>query len=131
VVTITRLKFKMEITTIDISEVGLKFENPSLEDFQKLAPLFRESFSKLGFAYISNHGIDQTLIDSAFEASKGFFTLPQGLKEKSIKRTTVERGYVKPGQEIFDAKEDWTQVKDTFLCSCDTGPIYVDFSGII
>jgi len=100
----------MEITTIDISEVGLKFENPSLEDYQKLAPLFRESFSKIGFAYISNHGIDQTLIDSAFKASKDFFTLPQDLKEKTKRMAKVDRGYVKPGQEIFDAKEDWKQV---------------------
>lgn len=100
----------MEISTIDISKVGLNVREPSLEAFQELAPLFRESFSKIGFAYISNHGIDQTFIDGAFKASKSFFELPQEVKEKSVKTTLAERGYVRPGQEIFDAKEDWTQV---------------------
>jgi isopenicillin N synthase-like dioxygenase len=100
----------MEITTIDISKIGLDVSNPSKEAFQKLAPLFRDSFSKIGFAYISNHGIDPRVIDQAFQASKSFFDLPQEVKEKSVKTTSAERGYVRPGQEIFDAKEDWTQV---------------------
>ena len=50
------------------------------------------------------------IIDSAMKASKEFFSLPQDIKDASLKVPPLEQGYVKPGQEIFDAKEDWKEV---------------------
>ena len=44
-------------------------------------------------------------------ASKDFFSLPEEVKDQSLKIPPVEQGYVKPGQEIFDAKEDWKEVQ--------------------
>ena len=44
------------------------------------------------------------------KASKDFFSLPQEAKDETLKIPPVEQGYVKPGQEIFDAKEDWKKV---------------------
>ena len=46
----------------------------------------------------------------AMKASKDFFSLPQEAKDATLKIPPVEQGYVKPGQEIFDAKEDWKKV---------------------
>jgi isopenicillin N synthase-like dioxygenase len=45
------------------------------------------------------------------KASKDFFSLPQEVKNETLKIPPVEQGYVRPGQEIFDAKEDWKKVK--------------------
>lgn len=44
------------------------------------------------------------------KASTDFFSLPQEVKNATLKIPPVEQGYVRPGQEIFDAKEDWKKV---------------------
>lgn len=47
-----------------------------------------------GFFYISNHGVDQDLIDDLMRVAKDFFSLPQVEKEKiSIKNSFASRGY--------------------------------------
>ena len=47
-----------------------------------------------GFFYISNHGVDQDLIDDLMRVSKDFFSLSQVEKEKiTIKNSFASRGY--------------------------------------
>jgi len=101
----------MEIATIDVSKIGLGIEKPTFDDFKDVGLKFREAFSKLGFVYITNHGVDNRIIEEAMKASKAFFELDQTIKDKASKTEAIIQGYVKPGQEIFDAKEDWSQVE--------------------
>ena len=44
------------------------------------------------------------------QTSKSFFCLPQDVKKSIPKVAPVEQGFVRIGQEIFDAKEDWKEV---------------------
>merc|ERR1712156_150457 len=64
------------------------------------------AFSSVGFIYIKDHGIDEKLIEKSMEASKNYFQLPQDVKESFPRDPLVQQGYVAPGREIFDQKED-------------------------
>jgi len=56
--------------------------------------LFKAATSS-GFFYIADHGIDQALIDAAYEANKSFHDQPQDWKERySITKSMHHRGYV-------------------------------------
>ena len=53
---------KMEISQISIAKIGLKSADPSCDDYKEVGAKLREVFSKLGFVYIKDHGIDATTI---------------------------------------------------------------------
>lgn len=72
------------------------------------------SFRETGFAVISDHPIDQTIIDRATEAAKSFFALPTDVKEKYHDAAGGrQRGYTPFGTEnakgaaAADLKEFW------------------------
>ena len=100
----------MEIAQISISNIGLKTENPSKEDLAKCGQELFGAFSKLGFVYISDHGINGDIISGAFETSKDFFLLPPEEKNRIRKPAGPDQGYVERGQEIFDASKDAERV---------------------
>ncbi len=54
---------------------------------------FATAYSTAGFAYIKNHGINQTLIDATFTASHEFHALPEPEKQ-SIALDKNHRGYI-------------------------------------
>jgi len=78
-----------EIPIIDVS--------PALEGtdagLNQVAKEVDYAYSQVGFAYISNHGIDPSLIESIFEASKQFHALPHEEKMK-LERNEFHRGFV-------------------------------------
>jgi isopenicillin N synthase-like dioxygenase len=100
----------MEINEISIAKIGLESPNPTLEDFESCGKSFFESFSKIGFAYIRDHGIESSLISEAFESSREFFSLPIEAKNRVRKIKGDDQGYVGRGQEIFDASQDSEKV---------------------
>ena len=53
---------KMEISQISIANIGLKSADPSFDDYKEVGTKLREAFTKLGFVYISDHGIDDAII---------------------------------------------------------------------
>jgi isopenicillin N synthase-like dioxygenase len=58
---------------------------------------------ELGFFYLTNHGIPQSLIDRAFDCAQQFFALPLARKrEIAIERSTCHRGYFSVGGENLD-----------------------------
>ena len=77
----------------------------------------KEAFSSVGFIYIKDHGIDEAVIRNAMESSLGYFLLPQEVKEAFPREPDVQQGYVAPGREIFDQKEDGTKVAKNGLSS--------------
>ena len=61
-----------------------------------------KAFSSIGFATLTNHGIPQSVIDSAFACSKAFFSLPLDQKMKrKYEGHASNRGYIPMGCEAF------------------------------
>ncbi len=78
-----------------------------------------EEFRRFGFAVVSDHGLDQELIDEAFAKAKAFFALPPDLKSRYfIKDGAGQRGYTPFGREAakgvqaIDLKEFWHVGRD-------------------
>ena len=100
----------MEIVNVSVSKIGLASENPSESDFEECGRTLFDAFSKIGFVYLCDHGIEANVVSEAFKASKEFFCLPQELKDLVRKVEGSDQGYVGRGQEIFDASEDAEKV---------------------
>ncbi|WP_300556992.1 2-oxoglutarate and iron-dependent oxygenase domain-containing protein [Maricaulis sp.] len=78
-----------------------------------------KSFREYGFAAIADHGLDQALIDRAYEVAAKFFALPEETKMKYfIEKGGGARGYTPFGTEIakdaqhVDLKEFWHVGRD-------------------
>jgi isopenicillin N synthase-like dioxygenase len=53
-------------------------------DLAAAAAGFGDAFARTGFAVVSDHGIDQGLIDRALAATKAFFALPEDVKRRYV-----------------------------------------------
>ncbi len=89
------------------------------EDKDAFASAIGQSFRETGFAVISDHPIDQSVIDRAIAASKSFFELPAETKEKYHDAAGGrQRGYTPFGTEnakgakAADLKEFWHTGRD-------------------
>ncbi|WP_420432131.1 isopenicillin N synthase family dioxygenase [Hyphobacterium sp.] len=78
-----------------------------------------EEFRRFGFAVISDHGIDQKVIDEALDRAKAFFDLPVETKLKyHVDGGAGQRGYTAFGREAakgakqIDLKEFWHVGRD-------------------
>jgi isopenicillin N synthase-like dioxygenase len=79
----------------------------------------------IGFFYIINHGVPETLIAETFAESKRFFALPPETKaEVAIERSACHRGYFSTGGENLDpAKQRTTgDLKEGYKIGRDLGP---------
>ncbi|XP_077870010.1 uncharacterized protein LOC144362823 [Saccoglossus kowalevskii] len=88
---------------IDFTAYGLQRESPDEECFRKLVDEVHYALKTIGFLYLTNHGIPQTLIDNAFHQSANFFTLPTETKLKYSRPDNSNHGYVAIGSELFSA----------------------------
>ena len=84
------------------------------KDKAKLAKDLGACFARYGFAVIADHGIDQKVIDNAFDRARQFFALPESVKRKYIvPNGGGQRGYTAFGIEQAkgadrpDLKEFW------------------------
>ena len=80
----------------------------------EIAPALGQSFAQFGFAVVRDHGIDETLVDRAWDASRAFFALPDAAKRQyHLAGTGGARGYTPFGAEqakdaaVSDLKEFW------------------------
>ena len=88
-------------------------------DPSAFAKAFGDCFARYGFAMVSDHGIDQGLIDRAWALSRDFFALPESVKRQyQIPGISGARGYTPFGTEIakgakhVDLKEFWHVGRD-------------------
>ena len=65
------------MTLADIQPIPLSFID---EDPAAVAARFGDAFARTGFAIVSDHGIDQALIDRALAATHAYFALPEATK---------------------------------------------------
>ena len=84
------MKFNNEIPVIDVS---LLKTAESMEELHPLATTLYEVYSQIGFAYIINHGISQTLFDTIFQQARLFHHLPEHEKMKIVQNEFF-RGYM-------------------------------------
>ncbi|KAH3842119.1 hypothetical protein DPMN_115607 [Dreissena polymorpha] len=84
------------IPVIDFSKLGLNVsQNACDEDSLKtVGSQIRDAFSKSGFCYLTNYGIQQTEIDHFMEVSKQFFYQTTEEKNKCVRGTERNFGWV-------------------------------------
>jgi isopenicillin N synthase-like dioxygenase len=91
-----------------------------------------KAFNETGFVTITNHGLDQKLIDKLYEDVKALFALPEGTKLKyEIPGLAGQRGYTGKGKETAkgfttpDLKEFW-QIGQTVTDGDPIKEVYPD-----
>ena len=84
------------------------------EDKTAFAAALGRSFRETGFAVITDHGLDQDLIETAVSCTKSFFALPDDVKRQyPAELNGGRRGYTPFGTEnakgnkAADLKEFW------------------------
>ncbi len=84
------------IPTVDLDD----YINGSQEKKEAFVKKLGDSFSDIGFAIVSNHGVPQEVIDGSYAAFKSFFGLPDEQKNKyEIEGLAGQRGYTSRGKE--------------------------------
>ena len=93
-----------------------------LQDFLSDSPQRQQSFvtavgsalEDIGFFAVINHGVDSTLIQSAYQVAQAFFELPEGVKRRyEDPKLNGQRGFTHFGREhakdhpVPDLKEFW------------------------
>ena len=97
----------MEIPEISVEKIGLLVKGePTEEVFKDFGNSLKKAFSSVGFVFISDHGINENLIQTAMQKSLDFFALPSAVKESLSCDPQLDQSYVAPGKEIFDQNED-------------------------
>ena len=103
------------IPIVDLSDIGTP------EGFSRIARELMKTAEQSGFFYVSNHGINQDIIDRAFAASRSFFDLSD-VDKSTIAVNQKQRGWMAQGMtnlegaKTHDAKEvffwGWDVVDD-------------------
>ena len=103
-------------TRADITPVPLSLVEA---DLAQAADRFGDSFRRTGFAVVEGHGIPQDIIDTAWDAAKRFFALPEDVKRRyHLPGGAGQRGYTPFGVEtakgakLSDLKEFWHVGRD-------------------
>jgi len=97
-----RVGLSDNVPVIDFSRVL----SGDLAERKALAKEIREAATNVGFFYLSNHGISETIIDNAKAAMAAFFDLPHDEKMKiHYKNSPIHRGYVGAGNIKSDREK--------------------------
>lgn len=81
--------FENQIPFIDLTSI----DSDSEYEIQRIVTAIKEAYTKIGFAYLINHGIPANVTDNAFRAAKQFHSLPEETK-LNIKLNKYFRGYM-------------------------------------
>ena len=114
-----------EIPMIDIGGI----DQASDDDLQRLASLFRQAYGGVGFGYIINHGVPQSLIDGVFAASQRFHTLPHAAKIQ-VELNALHRGFIpiNTSTEVNSTLADVTRPNqsESFMMMREDAPDAID-----
>jgi isopenicillin N synthase-like dioxygenase len=105
-----------EIPVIDMSGLGSADEAARLE----VASRRREAAERIGFFYVSNHGVPQEQVDAIFETSRRFFALPPETKA-GVLVNEIHRGWLAVGQSKMYAGAR-VDLKESFLWGLELPP---------
>src|SRR5580658_7094169 len=83
------------------------------------------AFRGAGFCYFSNTGIDPTLIEAVFDASRRFHALPMPAK-RAIATNSFHRGYIAPKSSLIEtssvARVTRPNDSDSFMLMHEVAP---------
>ena len=102
---------------LEVPVVSLKqFTEGSEADKKAFVDTLGKAYEEIGFVSVTDHGIDEDLIDRLYHNVKDFFRLPSDVKSKyEIEGLAGQRGYTSFGKEsakgsdVPDLKEFWQQ----------------------
>lgn len=99
-----------DATEIPVIDIGPLRDG---SDIQGVAAQLHKASREIGFIYITNHGIEQSLLDTARDRAMAFFHRPVEEKLKSA-ITEKHRGFLKIGDAVMqdDVKPD---LKESFV----------------
>lgn len=105
---------KVETATIPVIDISALMQEGNATD---VAAKIHKAATETGFFYISNHGIDQNIINAAFSIAKDFFALPAA--EKSvIKVDESQRGWMATGMSRLEGAKTH-DLKEVFFWGTD------------
>lgn len=96
----------IDTSSIPVIDIG-GLNDGSISRYRDIAGAFLAAAQKIGFFYISNHGVSAELIDEAFAVSADFFARSAAEKE-SVRVSERHRGFLSVGQ----AKMQGSPTKD-------------------
>jgi isopenicillin N synthase-like dioxygenase len=102
------------IPVVDLAEIGTE------AGFQAIGDAVVRAAQDIGFFYVSNHGISEDLIDTAFHASKAFFALDEAQKA-SVAVDQNQRGWMAQGQSNLEGSKTH-DAKEVFFWGWDIAP---------
>jgi isopenicillin N synthase-like dioxygenase len=94
---------KGAVPIIDLAHAGTD-ECPVKSVLNRVARQLEKSLSEKGLAILVNHGITEEKLKVAWAHLDDFVKLPNDVKEKYLRQTDTNHGYIRPGQERFDGK---------------------------
>ncbi len=104
----------MSLNIVDLS--GLQSRAP--DAIGRIAKEIGAACRDVGFFYVSHHGVPQSLIDTVFQNSRSFFSLPVEAKDElSLKKSKHNRGYVGMSAERLDRQH--ADLKEAFNIGLD------------
>src|SRR5271163_1716342 len=110
-----------------MSFTSIPILNLSLADSSSTKPAFltslRHALLEVGFLYISNTGIPDSLIQSVISQGKSFFSLPEEKKlDIEMKNARSFLGYSRLGMEVTRFQTDWREQIDLSTSHAVPGP---------
>ena len=114
-----------EIPVIDIGALRSGDQSAVVQ----IAAEFAEAYGTSGFGYIVNHGVEQSLVDAVFEASRRFHALPDD-KKLAVELNDLHRGFI-PINTSTDVNSSVAEVKrpnqsESFMMMREDGPTSPD-----
>jgi len=93
----------MSLPKLPIIDIG-DLRSAQLSDRKAVALQIREVCHRLGFFYITNHGIEETFLTQTLAEAKRFFDQPLELKNQvAIAHSPISRGFEPIGYQTLDA----------------------------
>lgn len=88
----------------------------------EIAAQIREACEKHGFFQVTNHGIDEGLLEEAQRATQEFFALPLPKKEKGKRKLGEIFGYASSFTDRFTSNLPW---KETLSIPANSAEAYI------
>jgi isopenicillin N synthase-like dioxygenase len=111
---------KVSLTEIPVVDIG-PFLHGTAAARAAVANEIGDACRNIGFFYVINHGVPESLIAETFAEAKRFFGLPAAIKaEAAIEHSACHRGYFSTGGENLDpAKQKTGDLKEGYKIGRD------------
>ena len=107
--------------TIEIEKIPVIDVKPlragTLENAHSVALEIRQAAEEIGFFYIRNHGVPESVIKKSYSAAKDFFNLPKVVKN-NVKINSNHHGYLCIGEAKMEQAES-VDLKESFVWGLD------------